>query len=156
MHATAIGCQLLHSGAHNQSMCSRECGHQLCSHKGHIRDTWGDRELLAGLSSPALAAPPGPPPARKSGLWDWIPTELGGTASLPGASLLYLRYLLCAVLSRSVVSDSLQPHGLLPDSSVHGDSPGKNTGVGCHALLQGIFLTQGSNPGQCLIGFFTI
>ena len=26
------------------------------------------------------------------------------------------------------------------------DSPGKNTGVGCHALLQGIFLTQGSNP----------
>jgi len=27
------------------------------------------------------------------------------------------------------------------------DSPGKNTGVGCHSLLQGIFLTQGSNPG---------
>ena len=27
------------------------------------------------------------------------------------------------------------------------DSPGKNTGVGCRALLQGIFLTQGSNPG---------
>ena len=26
------------------------------------------------------------------------------------------------------------------------DSPGKNTGVGCHALLQGIFLTRGSNP----------
>ena len=29
---------------------------------------------------------------------------------------------------------------------VHGDSPGKNTGVGCHALLQGIFQTQGWNP----------
>ena len=27
------------------------------------------------------------------------------------------------------------------------DSPGKNTGVGCHALLQGIFLAPGSNPG---------
>ena len=26
------------------------------------------------------------------------------------------------------------------------DSPGKNTGVGCHALLQRIFPTQGSNP----------
>ena len=26
-----------------------------------------------------------------------------------------------------------------PGSSLHGDSPGKNTGVGCHALLQGIF-----------------
>ena len=35
----------------------------------------------------------------------------------------------------------------LPGSSVHGNSPGKNTEVGCHALLQGIFLTQGSNPG---------
>ena len=34
-----------------------------------------------------------------------------------------------------------------PGSSVHEDSPGKNTGVGCHALLQGIFPTQGSNPG---------
>ena len=33
-----------------------------------------------------------------------------------------------------------------PGSSVHGDSPGKNTGVGCHALLQGIFPTQGSSP----------
>ena len=32
-------------------------------------------------------------------------------------------------------------------SSVHGNSPGKNTGVGCHALLQGISPTQGSNPG---------
>ena len=34
----------------------------------------------------------------------------------------------------------------LPGSSVHGDSPGKNTGVGCHFLLQGIFLTQESKP----------
>ena len=34
----------------------------------------------------------------------------------------------------------------LPGSSVHGNSPGKNTGVGCHALLPGIFPTQGSNP----------
>ena len=33
-----------------------------------------------------------------------------------------------------------------PTFSVHGDSPGKNTGVGCHTLLQGIFLTQGSKP----------
>jgi len=32
----------------------------------------------------------------------------------------------------------------LPGSSVHGDSPGKNTGVGCHALLQGIFSTLAS------------
>ena len=35
----------------------------------------------------------------------------------------------------------------LPGSSVHGDSPGKNNGVSCHPLLQGIFPTQGWNPG---------
>ena len=34
-----------------------------------------------------------------------------------------------------------------PGSSVHGDSPGKATRAGCHALLQGIFPTQGFNPG---------
>ena len=34
----------------------------------------------------------------------------------------------------------------LPGFSVHEDSPGKNIGVGYHALLQGIFPTQGSNP----------
>ena len=34
-----------------------------------------------------------------------------------------------------------------PGYSVHGESPGKNTGVGCHALLQEIIPTQGSNRG---------
>ena len=34
-----------------------------------------------------------------------------------------------------------------PGTSVHADSPGKSTGAGCHALLQGIFPTQGLNPG---------
>ena len=34
-----------------------------------------------------------------------------------------------------------------PGSSVHGDSPGENAGVDCHALLQRVFPTQGSNPG---------
>ena len=34
-----------------------------------------------------------------------------------------------------------------PSLSVHGDSPDTNTGMGCHALLQEIFLTRGSNSG---------
>ena len=41
-----------------------------------------------------------------------------------------------------------------PDSSVHGDSPGKNTGVGCHALFQGTFPTQELNQGLLLCRFF--
>ena len=51
----------------------------------------------------------------------------------------------------SVVSDSLQPYGLQPSRLLcPWDSLGNNTGVGCHALLQGLFPTQGSNP--CLLG----
>ena len=51
-------------------------------------------------------------------------------------------------VSCSVVSNSLQPHGLYPTRLLHPwDSPGKSTGVCCHSLLQGIFLTQGSNLG---------
>ena len=46
----------------------------------------------------------------------------------------------------SVMSNSLLPHGLLPARFLSPwDSPGKNTRVGCHFLLQGIFWTQGSN-----------
>ena len=53
----------------------------------------------------------------------------------------------------------LSPESKLPQEETHGslifqkekvlvawESPGKSTGVGCHALLQGIFPTQGSNP----------
>ena len=50
------------------------------------------------------------------------------------------------VFSRSGVSDSLNPMGCSPPgSSVHGNTPGKNTGVGCYVLLQGIFPTQRLN-----------
>ena len=45
------------------------------------------------------------------------------------------------------VSDSLRPHGLYPARLLcPWDSSGKNTGAGCHFLLQGIFLTEGLNP----------
>ena len=46
----------------------------------------------------------------------------------------------------SVLSESLWPHWLQPTKLLcPWDSPSKDIGVGCHALLQGIFLTQGSN-----------
>ena len=55
---------------------------------------------------------------------------------------------MCAVLVHSVLSGSFRPHGLEPSRLFcPWDSPGKNTGVGCHFLLQGIFPTQGLNPG---------
>ena len=72
----------------------------------------------------------------------------------------YLNYLIYfkpnyAGLSCSVMSDCLQPQRSLLGFSAHGHSPGRNTGVGCHAFLQGIFPTRGSI--SCFSGrFFTI
>ena len=52
----------------------------------------------------------------------------------------------CACKVASVVSDFLQPYELQSGRLLcPWDSPGKDTRVGCHAFLQGIFLTQGSN-----------
>ena len=53
-------------------------------------------------------------------------------------------------LRPSVLSNYLRPHGLQPAMLLcPWDSPDKDTGVGFHFLLQGIFLTQESNP--CLL-----
>ena len=51
------------------------------------------------------------------------------------------------MLNHSVLSNSLWPSGQQPTRLLcPWDSPGLNTGMGCNALLQGIFLTQESNP----------
>ena len=55
---------------------------------------------------------------------------------------------MCGYCVCSVMSDSLWPHGLQPARLLHPwDFLGKNMGVDCYFLLQGIFLTQGLNPG---------
>ena len=68
---------------------------------------------------------------------------------------------LCVYYVALALSNSATPWAVDPRLLCPWDSAGKNTGVGCHSLLQGIFPTQGSNP--CLImfpalagGFFTI
>ena len=59
-------------------------------------------------------------------------------------------YSLCVCSVASAVSHSLQTRGRQPAKFLcPRHSPAKNAGVGCHALLQGIFPTQGSNP--CLL-----
>ena len=61
----------------------------------------------------------------------------------------------CACSVASGVSNSLRPHEMQPTRLLCSwDSPGKITGVGCHALLQGIFPTQGSNPGISYVSCF--
>ena len=55
----------------------------------------------------------------------------------------------CCLVAKSYLT-IVQPHGLQPTSLFcPQDFPGKKTGVGCHFPLEGIFMTQGSNP--CLL-----
>ena len=87
--------------------------------------------------------------------------EIGGiitiTTAHPEAQFLGLashsKLLSCGLLAcsvTSVISYSLQLHGLQPTRLLcPWDFPGVNTGVGCHFLVQGIFLTQGSD--LCLL-----
>ena len=51
--------------------------------------------------------------------------------------------MLCCAQSHPILCDPMDY--IPPGSSVHGDSPGKNIGVDCHAFLQGIFPTKGLN-----------
>ena len=61
--------------------------------------------------------------------------------------LVFITWQLIIMLSRSVASDYLQPHGLqFIKLFCPWNSPSQNTGVDCHFLLQGIFPTQGLNP----------
>ena len=84
-------------------------------------------------------------PIRKSGL-NYVTEVINSRCGME--VWLWPSLLFPCVLSHSVVSNSLQPHGLHPARLLcPWDSPGKNTGVSCHALLQGILPIQGSNPG---------
>ena len=69
---------------------------------------------------------------------------------IPPSKIHWISTICQALCEASVMSTCLQHYGLLPCRIFcPWDSPGKNTGVGCHALLQRIFLTQGLNP--CLL-----
>ena len=68
----------------------------------------------------------------------------------------------CVIRVSSVASDSMRPHGPKPIRLFcQWNFPKKNTGVGCHAILQGIFPTQGSNPSllhllYCWVGYLPL
>ena len=98
----------------------------------------------SGLSFPSPGDLPDPEIEPGSPAWqtDSLPTELRGKPFFP--------YAACQVAS--VVSDSVQPHGLQPTRLLRPwDSPGKSTGVGCHFLLQCMKVESDSEVTQsCL------
>ena len=79
----------------------------------------------------------------------WLPLNWCPWQGMRNRTAKYTVSIMCYVRVRqvaSVVSDSLCPIDYSPPGfSVHGDSPGKKAGMGCHALLQGIVPTEGLN-----------
>ena len=80
--------------------------------------------------------------------WNWTyQYKLMGFNIYLSISIIYLAIYLSIQRQKLKEIKLFVPIYSPPGSSVHGDSPGKNTGVGCHALLQGIFPTWGLNLG---------
>ena len=106
------------------------------------------QEFWSSLPFPSPGHPPNPG-IKPLSLTSAALTGRFFTTGPPGTPFvvfvnLICRSLCCAVPSLSVAYDSLRPHDCSPSgSSVHGDSPGKNSGLGFLALLQGIFPSQG-------------
>ena len=119
--------------------------------------------LLATSWTAAYQAPPSVGFSRQK-YWSGVPlpSPAVNTASLYSNVRSTKHFAVVLLLfSHSVMSNSLWPHELQLTRLLYAwDSPDKNTGVGCHFLLQGIFLTQGSNlhclQVSCIAGgFFT-
>ena len=93
-----------------------------------------------------------------AGYSPWGCKESDTTEQLTTQILLTVQMSLRACSATSVVYNSLKPSGLEPSRLLcPWDFPGKNTGEGCRALLQGILLTQGLNPHLlCCSQIFTI
>ena len=114
-----------------------------------LKKPWGRQRKSfpgrwAGKESARNAGEPGSIPGNGKFPWrrDRLPTPL--FLGFPGGSTGKEKW----KWSCSIMSDSLWPHRLQPTRLLHPwDFPGKSTGVGCHFLLQGIFPTQGWNPG---------
>ena len=92
-----------------------------------------DRQSSISMNIKQLLAPKAPPPPY---------------SRAPAILIMWFRRVQRESASCSVMSNSMKPIGLKSTRLLSTwDSPGKNTGLGCHSLLQGIFLTQRSNPG---------
>ena len=107
-----------------------------------VHSGWGDGGKECAWRGDDAKCQDGKRQGREGGGQQWLRLAPARVLSCPAPACL------CVCISRSAVSDSLWPHGLWPIRLLcPWNSLGKHTGVDCHSLLQGIFPTQGLNPG---------
>ena len=108
--------------------------------------------LLATPWTAAHQAPPSMGFSRQE-YWSGVPLPSPKTTIWPSNPT--PRHIPCCCVA-SVVSDSVQPHRQQPTRLRHPwDSPGKNTGVSCHFLLQGIYPEETKIEKDTCISLFT-
>ena len=118
---------------------------------GGFFSMWATREAQEYWSGQPIPSPEDPPnpgiePRSPALQADSLPAELPGKWNLIDGKVIFrsfcLRFCYCLVTKSCLtLCDPMWPAKLL----CPWDSPGRNTGVGCHFLLQEIFPTQGSN-----------
>ena len=110
-----------------------------CLEKSMERGAWHPTVLGVTKNQTRLSA---------NTLYVWVYIETQGLVEVNSFNVSVILELFKVSVSRSVVPNSLWPHELKPTRLLcPWDFPGKDTRVGCHFLLQGIFPTKGSNPG---------
>ena len=126
-----------------EATVTQRAWNQGCSLRGQAASSHGAKPPWVPASDLGLAMRPATPSPR------CFIGKNGTFAPHPLPQMLYWKewHLCPKVLVAQSCPTLCGPMDCSPPVSSPWDSPGKNTGVGCHALLQGIFQTQESNPG---------
>ena len=123
--------------------CLTLCSSMDCSWPGSFVHGISQARILAWV---AISFSRGSSRPRDQTCVSCISCVAGGSLPRQRLGSPWIIYLL--LFSGSVMFDCLRPHGLSPTRLLcPWDFPSKNTGVGCHVLLQETFPTQGLNPG---------
>ena len=133
MEGREVGLGLEGRGCHSGVRCACPLPPTCTRETDHLEEQ--ERQTNYQQAGPPNGRPEGERLAHPTGAQGGSPLKAVKGKGLSSPSLLLFRYTV-------VSSSSVTP----PVSSVRGNSPGKNTRVGSHSLLQGIFLPQGSNP----------
>ena len=143
-HSLSTSFTHTHCTLYNVCLCvCTLCDPMDCNSPGSSVHGFSWQEYWSGLPRPS----PGDLSAHGSNLClCFLHWQVGSLPLIPPGKP-RIKYVLCCASLPSHVQLFVTPQTAAHQAPLSMDSPGKNTGVGCHALLQGIFLTQELNWG---------